>query len=98
MWGRRKKQGARKRRDSGRICPFCESENEADATTCHQCYYELDVKAMHQSTSGVEVEKDSLWGELLQEVDPSQEEDAKLKAGVAFDTSNDRTKHPDWKV
>ena len=75
MWGRRKKQGARKRRDSGRICPFCESENEADATTCHQCYYELDVKAMHQSTSGVEVEKDTLWGELLQEVDPSQEED-----------------------
>ena len=75
MWGRRKKQGARKRRDSGRICPFCESENEADATTCRQCYYELDVKAMHQSTSGVEVEKDTLWGELLQEVDPSQEED-----------------------
>ena len=75
MWGRRKKQGARKRRDSGRICPFCESENEADATTCHQCYYELDVKAMHQSTSGVEMEKDTLWGELLQEVDPSQEED-----------------------
>ena len=75
MWGRRKKQGARKRRDSGRICPFCESENEADATTCHQCYYELDVKAMHQSTSVVEVEKDTLWGELLQEVDPSQEED-----------------------
>jgi len=75
MWGRRKKQGARKRRDSGRTCPFCESENEADATTCHQCYYELDVKAMHQSTSEVEVEKDTLWGELLQEVDPSQEEE-----------------------
>ena len=75
MWGRRKKQGARKRRDSGRTCPFCESENEADATTCHQCYYELDVKAMHQSTSEAEVEKDTLWGELLQEVDPNQEDD-----------------------
>ena len=75
MWGRRKKEGARKRRDSGRICPFCESENDANATTCHQCYYELDVKAMHQSSSPLEVEKDTLWGELLQEVDPSQEED-----------------------
>ena len=75
MWGKRKKEGARKRRDSGRICPFCESENDASATTCHQCYYELDVKAMHQSSSPMEVEKDTLWGELLQEVDPSQEED-----------------------
>ncbi len=72
MWGKRKKQGARKRRDSGRTCPFCESE---DATTCHQCYYELDVKAMHQSGSPIEVEKDALWGELLQEVDPNQEDD-----------------------
>ena len=75
MWGKRKKAGGRKRRSSNRTCPFCEAENPSDATSCHQCYYELDVKAMHQSTSNLEDDEDTLWGELIQEVTPGEEED-----------------------
>jgi len=75
MWGKRKKAGGRKRRSSNRTCPFCETENPSDATSCHQCYYELDVKAMHQSTSHLEDDEDTLWGELIQEVIPGMEED-----------------------
>ncbi len=75
MWGKRKKTGGGWRRSSNRTCPFCETENPSDATACHQCYYELDVKAMHQSTSRLEDDKDTLWGELIKEVMPGNEED-----------------------
>ena len=75
MWGKRKKAGGGRRRSSNRTCPFCETENPSGATTCYQCYYELDVKAMHQSASKLEEDKDTLWGELIQEVMPGTEED-----------------------
>jgi len=80
MFRRQSKGGGRKRRSTTRTCPFCDTENPLDADSCHQCYYELNKKAMNQSSASSGTSNDSLWGELMREVIPGEEDELVMEA------------------
>ncbi|MDC0056451.1 hypothetical protein OAJ94_05315, partial [Deltaproteobacteria bacterium] len=60
--------------------PFCDTENPLDADSCYQCYYELNKKAMNQSSASSDTSNDSLWGELMREVIPGAEDELVMEA------------------
>jgi len=80
MFRRQSKGGGRKRRSTSRTCPFCDTENALDADSCHQCYYELNKKAKDQSSAPSDTSNDSLWGELMREVIPGEEDELVMEA------------------
>lgn len=80
MFRRQSKGGGRKRRSTSRTCPFCDTENPLDADSCHQCYYELNKKAKDQSSAPSDTSSDSLWGELMREVIPDEEDELVMEA------------------
>lgn len=80
MFRRQSKGGGRKRRSTSRTCPFCDTENSLDADSCHQCYYELNKKAKDQTSAPSDTSNDSLWGELMREVIPGEEDDLVMEA------------------
>jgi ribosomal protein L40E len=75
MFRRQSKGGGRKRRSTSRTCPFCDTENPLDADSCHQCYYELNKKAKDQSSAPSDTPSDIIWGELMREVIPGEEDE-----------------------
>ena len=80
MFRRRSEGGGRKRRSTNRTCPLCDTENPMDANSCHQCYYELNKKAKDQTSAPSDTSNDSLWGELMREVIPGEEDDLVMEA------------------
>ena len=75
MFWKRKKDGA----EEGNPCPFCGAQNEPDATTCVQCYYDLNKPARDQHLEvASDVQNDLL--STLMDSDDSEEEEFAVEA------------------
>ena len=59
----------------GRICPLCELENPADASSCSQCYFQLEKNNRQQDEAFSDAEENVLLDELLNgEIEVEEEE------------------------
>ena len=69
----------------GEICPYCEFVNDLGATTCIQCYYELN-KAPRDQGEQVSIEvSDSIFDELMSDDDDSWIEGDALDVVLSLD-------------
>ena len=76
MFWKRKKDGA----EEGNPCPFCGAQNELNATTCVQCYYDLNKPARDQHLEvGSDVQND-LLSTLMDSDDNEDEEEFAVEA------------------
>lgn len=55
----------REKEATGRICPLCELENPFDASSCSQCYFQLEKNIRQQDEAVSDTEEDVLLDELL---------------------------------
>ncbi len=69
----------------GEKCPFCEYVNANGATTCVQCYYELQKAPRDQGEDVSKEVSDSLFDELMSDEDDSYEESEALDVVLAMD-------------
>ncbi|HIA40076.1 MAG TPA: hypothetical protein EYN88_04245 [Candidatus Poseidoniales archaeon] len=60
----------------GRICPLCELENPVDASSCSQCYFQLEKNNRQQDEAISDVEENVLLDELLNGEMEVEEEEA----------------------
>jgi len=60
--------------DAENICPYCEFVNQAGATICAQCYYELNKSPRDQGEIISKELSDNIFDELMSDEDDSWEE------------------------
>ncbi|MAY05219.1 MAG: hypothetical protein CMB25_06455 [Euryarchaeota archaeon] len=70
MFWKRKKEGI----EDGNPCPFCGAQNEADATKCVQCYYDLNKPARDQHLEVAPDVQNNLLSTLMNDDDIEEEE------------------------
>ena len=70
MFWKRKKEGI----EDGNPCPFCGAQNEAGATTCVQCYYDLNKPARDQHLEVAPDVQNNLLSTLMNDDDIEEEE------------------------
>ena len=76
MFWKRKKDGA----GEGNPCPFCGAQNELDATTCVQCYYDLNKPARDQHLEVASDVQNDLLSTLMDSDDNEEEEEFAVEA------------------
>ena len=76
MFWKRKKDGA----EDGNPCPFCNAQNELDATTCVQCYYDLNKPARDQHLEVASDVQNDLLSTLMDSDDNEDEEEFAVEA------------------
>ena len=76
MFWKRKKDGA----EEGNPCPFCGAQNEPDATTCVQCYYDLNKPARDQHLEVASDVQNDLLSTLMDSDDNEDEEEFAVEA------------------
>ena len=76
MFWKRKKDGA----EDGNPCPFCSAQNELDATTCVQCYYDLNKPARDQHLEVASDVQNDLLSTLMDSDDDDDEEEFAVEA------------------
>ena len=76
MFWKRKKDGS----GDGNPCPFCNAQNERDATTCAQCYYDLNKPARDQHLEVASDVKNDLLSTLMDEDDGNDDEEIAVEA------------------
>ena len=76
MFWKRKKDG----NEDGNPCPFCNAQNERDATTCVQCYYDLNKPARDQHLEVASDVKNDLLSTLMDEDDGDEDDDVAVEA------------------
>jgi len=69
----------------GEICPYCEFVNKAGATTCSQCYYDLNKSPRDQGESVSAELSNSIFDELMSDEDDSWEEGEALDVVLSLD-------------
>ena len=76
MFWKRKKDGA----EEGNPCPFCGAQNEHDATTCMQCYYDLNKPARDQHLEVASDVQNDLLSTLMDSDENEDEEEFVVEA------------------
>lgn len=76
MFWKRKKDGS----EDGNPCPFCNAQNERDATTCVQCYYDLNKPARDQHLEVASDVKNDLLSTLMDEDDGDEDDEIAVEA------------------
>ena len=76
MFWKRKKDG----NEDGNPCPFCNAQNERDAATCVQCYYDLNKPARDQHLEVASDVKNDLLSTLMDEDDGDEDDDVAVEA------------------
>jgi len=76
MFWKRKKDGI----EEGNPCPFCGAQNEIDATTCVQCYYDLNKPARDQHLEVASDVQNDLLSTLMDNDDGNEEEEFAVEA------------------
>ena len=76
MFWKRKKDG----NEDGNPCPFCNAQNERDATTCVQCYYDLNKPARDQHLEVASDVKNDLLSTLMDEDDGDEDDEIAVEA------------------
>ena len=76
MFWKRKKDGG----EDGNPCPFCGAQNEPDATTCVQCYYDLNKPARDQHLEVASDVQNDLLSTLMDSDDNEDEEEFAVEA------------------
>ena len=76
MFWKRKKDGS----EDGNPCPFCNAQNERDAMTCVQCYYDLNKPARDQHLEVASDVKNDLLSTLMDEDDGDEDDDVAVEA------------------
>lgn len=76
MFWKRKKDGA----EEGNPCPFCGAQNEPNATTCVQCYYDLNKPARDQHLEVASDVQNDLLSTLMDSDDNEDEEEFAVEA------------------
>ena len=76
MFWKRKKDGV----EEGNPCPFCGAQNEIDATTCVQCYYDLNKPARDQHLEVASDVQNDLLSTLMDNDDADEEEEFAVEA------------------
>ena len=76
MFWKRKKDG----NEDGNPCPFCNAQNEKSATTCVQCYYDLNKPARDQHLEVASDVKNDLLSTLMDEDDGDEDDDVAVEA------------------
>ena len=76
MFWKRKKDG----NEDGNPCPFCNAQNDRDATTCVQCYYDLNKPARDQHLEVASDVKNDLLSTLMDENDGDEDDDVAVEA------------------
>ncbi len=76
MFWKRKKDGV----EEGNPCPFCGAKNEADATTCVQCYYDLNKPARDQHLEVASDVQNDLLSTLMDSDNNEEEEEFAVEA------------------
>ena len=76
MFWKRKKDGV----EEGNPCPFCGAQNEIDATTCVQCYYDLNKPARDQHLEVASDVQNDLLSTLMDNDDTDEEEEFAVEA------------------
>lgn len=76
MFWKRKKDGA----EEGNPCPFCGAQNEHDATTCVQCYYDLNKPARDQHLEVASDVQNDLLSTLMDSDENEDEEEFVVEA------------------
>jgi len=68
------------RNEDGNPCPFCNAQNERDATTCVQCYYDLNKPARDQHLEVASDVKNDLLSTLMDEDDGDEDDEIAVEA------------------
>ena len=76
MFWKRKKDGV----EEGNPCPFCGAQNEPAATTCVQCYYDLNKPAREQHLEVASDVQNDLLSTLMDSDDNKEEEEFAVEA------------------
>jgi len=76
MFWKRKKGGS----GDGNPCPFCGAQNKPDATTCIQCYYDLNKPARDQHLEVASDVQNDLLSTLMDSDDNDKEEEFAVEA------------------
>lgn len=76
MFWKRKKDGG----EDGNPCPFCGAQNEVDAATCVQCYYDLNKPARDQHLEVATDVQNDLLSTLMDSDDSEEEEEFAVEA------------------
>ena len=76
MFWKRKKDGV----EEGNPCPFCGAQNEPNATTCVQCYYDLNKPARDQHLEVASDVQNDLLSTLMDSDDNEDEEEFAVEA------------------
>ncbi len=76
MFWKRKKDG----NEDGNPCPFCNAQNERDAATCVQCYYDLNKPARDQHLEVASDVKNDLLSTLMDEDDGDEDDEIAVEA------------------
>ena len=76
MCWKRKKDG----NEDGNPCPFCNAQNERDAATCVQCYYDLNKPARDQHLEVASDVKNDLLSTLMDEDDGDEDDEIAVEA------------------
>ena len=69
----------------GEICPYCEFVNQPSASTCLQCYYELNKSPRDQGEPVSTEISNSIFDELMSEEDDSWEDGEALDVVLTLD-------------
>ena len=76
MFWKRKKEGD----EEGNPCPFCGAQNDVNATTCIQCYYDLNKPARDQHLEVASDVQNDLLSTLMNEDDAEDDEEFAVEA------------------
>ena len=76
MFWKRKKEG----NEDENPCPFRGAQNEVGATTCIQCYYDLNKPARDQHLEVASDVKNDLLSTLMDEDDGDEDDDVAVEA------------------
>ncbi len=76
MFWKRKKGGS----EDGNPCPFCGAQNEVGATTCIQCYYDLNKPARDQHLEVASDVQSDLLSTLMNDDDSGDDEEFAVEA------------------
>ena len=69
----------------GEICPYCEFVNDIGATTCSQCYYDLNKAPRDQGEPITDEMSNSIFDELMSDEDDSWEDSEALDVVLTLD-------------
>jgi hypothetical protein len=69
----------------GEVCPYCEFVNSTGATTCSQCYYDLNKAPRDQGEQLSPEISNSLFDELMSDEDDSWEDGDALEVVLTLD-------------